>query len=71
MTRWTATGTHRGELFGIAPTGRTMTVTGILITRFDGGRIAEEWESYDALGMLQQLGAAPPLARAAGAAARR
>jgi predicted ester cyclase len=56
-TRWTATGTHQGELMGVAPTGKQATVTGILIDRFEGDRIAESWEVWDALGLMQQLGA--------------
>jgi predicted ester cyclase len=59
-TRWTARGTHDGELLGAAPTGRTATVTGITIQRCgSGGRIVEGWTSWDMLGMLQQLGIAP------------
>jgi steroid delta-isomerase-like uncharacterized protein len=57
--RWTARGTHKGDLFGIAPTGKEATVTGITIDRHAGGKIAESWTSWDALGLLQQLGAVP------------
>jgi steroid delta-isomerase-like uncharacterized protein len=64
VTRWTAVGTHQGELFGIAPTGKQATITGISIERFSGDRIAEEWISWDTLGLLQQLGAVPALASA-------
>ena len=56
---WTATGTHRGELMGIAPTGRSVTVSGIGVDRIAGGQIVESWANYDALGMLAQLGALP------------
>ena len=56
VARWTARGTHRGELMGTAPTGKAATIMGIIIDRFAGGRIAEEWVHYDALSMLQQLG---------------
>ncbi len=63
-TRWTAVGTHHGELFGIAPTGKQATISGISIERFAGGKIAEEWISWDTLGLLQQLGAVPALASA-------
>lgn len=59
-TRWTAQGTHDGELLGTEATGRRATVTGITIQRFEaGGRIVEGWTSWDLLGLLQQLGAAP------------
>ena len=59
VTRWTARGTHRGELVGLAPSGRSIAVVGVIIDRFSGGQIAEEWASYDSLGLLQQVGAAP------------
>jgi predicted ester cyclase len=59
-TRWTAQGTHNGELMGIDPTGLAATVTGITIQRIgDAGQIVEGWTNWDMLGMLQQLGAAP------------
>ena len=57
VTRWTATGTHRGELFGTAPTKKRVSVQGIVISRITDGKIAEEFECYDTLGMLRQLGA--------------
>jgi steroid delta-isomerase-like uncharacterized protein len=64
MTRWTGRGTHTGELMGIAPTGKEVTVSGITVSRLAGGKIAEEWELMDALGMLVQLGAVPQPATA-------
>jgi steroid delta-isomerase-like uncharacterized protein len=59
VTRWTGQGTHQGELMGIPPTGRRVTVTGIEVDRIAGGKIEETWVSYDALGMMQQLGVVP------------
>jgi steroid delta-isomerase-like uncharacterized protein len=59
VTRWTATGTHDGELNGLAPTGKTVTVTGMSIDRITAGRIAESWVNWDTLGLMQQIGAAP------------
>src|SRR5215210_778967 len=56
VTRWTIRGTHQGELMGIAPTEKQIELKGITIHRFEGDRIAEEWERYDNLGMMQQLG---------------
>jgi predicted ester cyclase len=56
VTRYTASGTHQGELMGVAPTGSRVEIRGISITRIKGGKIEEIWESYDALGMMQQLG---------------
>ncbi|GAC1360591.1 MAG: ester cyclase [Ktedonobacteraceae bacterium] len=57
--RWTCRGTHRGELMGIPPTGRQVTVTGIEINRFAGGKSIEHWLNNDTFGMLQQLGVIP------------
>src|SRR5207248_10247126 len=36
--RWTATGTHQGDLMGIAPTGKRINVAGIVINRFADGK---------------------------------
>ena len=58
-TRYTARGTHRGELMGIAPTGKQVTITGITVDRISGGKIEEEWNNFDQLGVLRQLGAVP------------
>ena len=52
-------GTHRGDLNGLAPTDRTVTVTGMTLQRFAGGRVTEAWSNWDTLGLLQQIGAAP------------
>jgi len=59
VTRWTAAGTHRGELFGMPATGKQVKVTGIFIDRLADGKIVESWGEYDALGMMQQVGAIP------------
>ena len=60
VTRWTVRGTHRGETeeFG-PPTDRQLEIEGITVHRIEDGKIAEEWERYDNLGALQQLGLAP------------
>jgi steroid delta-isomerase-like uncharacterized protein len=63
-TRWTATGTHKGDLMGIAATGKSATVTGVDIDRYQDGKVVEAWASYDMLGLLQQVGAVPSLATA-------
>ena len=65
VLRWTAHATHQGQFEGIQPTGKTVNVNGTTMVRVAGGKIAEAWDSFDALGLLQQLGAFP--ARAAGA----
>lgn len=59
VTRWTAEGTHKGDLMGIPPTGKHVTVTGIGISRIAGGRVVESWGEFDELGMMQQLGVVP------------
>jgi len=56
VTRWTVVGTHEGELAGIPRTGRRFSVTGISVARIANGKIAESWNSWDALGLMQQLG---------------
>ena len=59
VTRWTADGTHQGELQGIPATGKVSTVTGIAIDRIVNGKIAESWGIFDQFGMMQQLGVIP------------
>ena len=54
--RFTVTGTQHGEFMGIPATGRAIVVTGVLISRFEGDRWAEDWVAYDGVGMLRQLG---------------
>ena len=59
VTRYTVSGTHQGEFFGVAPTEERITMSGIMIDRFEDGRMAEEWPEYDLLGVMRQLGAVP------------
>jgi predicted ester cyclase len=59
VTRLRAHATHKGELMGIPPTGEEVTIEGISIWRIANGKIKECWVNYDALGLLQQLGAIP------------
>lgn len=58
-TRYTCRGTHTGDIFGTPATGRDVTIAGLVISRFENGLVAEEWEIQDTLGMLQQIGALP------------
>src|SRR5687768_8248188 len=55
VVRVTGRGTHEGEFQGIPASGRAVSATGIGIARIEGGRIAEAWAAYDALGLMQQL----------------
>jgi steroid delta-isomerase-like uncharacterized protein len=60
VTRVRATGTHQGELMGVAPTGKSVDVQLIDIMQFnDAGLACEHWGLVDMLSMLQQLGAIP------------
>jgi steroid delta-isomerase-like uncharacterized protein len=61
VTRWIGSGTHSGELMGIAPTRKKVKVSGIWIHRISGGKIVESWNNWDVLGMLQQLGVVPAM----------
>jgi predicted ester cyclase len=60
VTRYRTQGTHTGETeaFG-PPTHNRIDIQGMVIDRVDGGKIAESWIVYDALGMMQQLGFIP------------
>lgn len=59
VIRVTGRRTHEGEFQGIPPTGPQVTATGVGIGRIQDGRIAEAWATYDALGLMPQLGAVP------------
>lgn len=57
--RWIGRGRHEGELMGVAPTGASIEVDAISLFRVADGKITEEWTVWDALGLLQQVGAVP------------
>lgn len=59
VTRYTVHGTHNGELMGIPPTGKEVSITGIAIDRFESGQSVEHWEIIDQLSMMQQLSVIP------------
>lgn len=59
VVRFTAGGTHLGEFWGIPPTGKAGTTTGIHIFRIADGKIVEHWGNSDDMGMMQQLGVIP------------
>ncbi|HMD84570.1 MAG TPA: ester cyclase [Terriglobia bacterium] len=62
VARWISRGTHHGAFAGIAPTGRRIEIMGISIFRLADGKVQEEWEGFDTLALMQQLGAAPAAA---------
>ena len=59
VERFTASGTHTGELMGAQPTGKTITLAGIQIFRLQGDKIVERWSRLDEVGLLRQLGRIP------------
>jgi len=61
VSRYTGSGTHQGELRGFPPTNNRVEVTGTITSRFAEGKIVEEWNNFDNMGMMQQLGIVPPL----------
>ena len=64
MARWSCRGTHKGDLSGIAPTGKQIKIPGVTIARLANGKFVEGWVNWDALGLMQQLGVVPELAKA-------
>ena len=58
-TRWTAKGTHQGDMPGIPATGKQIQVGGMNFYTLRDGRITEVWTQYDGIAMLQQLGVMP------------
>ena len=58
-TRYTLEGTHEGELFGVPPTGRRLSIKSISVERVSEGKIREHWRITDTLDMMQQLGVIP------------
>ncbi len=59
LIRWSMTGKHDGDLMGVPPSGKDITVTGFDLFRIDGGKIVEMWQEMDQMGMMQQIGAIP------------
>jgi steroid delta-isomerase-like uncharacterized protein len=65
VTRWTVSGTHRGDLPALPATGKRFSVEGITIARVKNGKFVEGWNNWDALGLMQQLGGVSAAGRAA------
>ena len=59
VSRITGTGTHTGELQGMPATGKEISVDGFSMSRISNGKIVEEWELFDIMAMMQQIGAMP------------
>ena len=60
VTLVTTRGTHKGAFGDVAPTGNSIEMPWVMITRIRDGRITEDLEIYDSLGLLTQLGAVSP-----------
>jgi predicted ester cyclase len=57
--RTVLTGTHTGELMGVAPTDKTVEFESIDIIRVQDGKVVEHWGVTDVMSLMQQLGAVP------------
>ena len=55
VERFIASGTHRGDLMGVAPTGKTLVLEGMQIFRVHGDKIVERWGRLDEMGLARQL----------------
>ena len=67
---WTISGTHKGEYMGIPFTNKKISVDGITVHHFVNGKIMDSYVSWDALGMMRQLGAVPALGQTKSLTAR-
>jgi steroid delta-isomerase-like uncharacterized protein len=56
--RWSATMHHKGEGLGMPPTGAEIHITGMSMARIHNGKIVENWDEWDKLGMFQKIDAA-------------
>lgn len=70
VVSWTISGTHKGEFMGIRPTNKKVSIEGMTMHYIANGKIIDSNISWDALGLMRQLGASPALARPKGAASR-
>jgi steroid delta-isomerase-like uncharacterized protein len=57
--RWTGQGTHDGDLAGIPPTGKRISVEALSLFKVRDGKIVEMWDCWDALALMQQVGIVP------------
>jgi len=58
--RYTFTGTHKGTYIGVPSTGRSVALSGMIIWRILGNRIAESWMFFDRAGLFEQIGTPHP-----------
>jgi predicted ester cyclase len=60
MARTTMRAIHSGDLYGLAPTGKQIAISAIIIERIRDRKMVEHWSLFDQLSMMQQLGLVPP-----------
>ena len=58
-------GTHKGEFYGVAPTGKKVTMEGVTIHQIEDGKILDSTINWDTLGLMRQLGAVPAMKQTA------
>ncbi|GGT67259.1 ester cyclase [Streptomyces purpureus] len=56
--RYMVRGTNSGEIMGMEPTGKSIAIEAEAIYRFESGRVAEIWDAWNVLSLMQQLGLA-------------
>jgi predicted ester cyclase len=61
VTRWLLVGTQTGKLWGLPPTGKKITISGLSMYHFIGGKQVEMWERWDTIGLLEQLDVKVPI----------
>jgi steroid delta-isomerase-like uncharacterized protein len=59
VTRYTATGTHNGELMGIPPTRRRAEIHGCTVVEVRNNKASRSWVYWDTGSLLRQLGVMP------------
>lgn len=57
LVRWTTSATHKGEYHGIPATNKEVKISGLSVWQFENNQLVEAWQSWDKLGLLEQLGA--------------
>ncbi len=61
VARWSARGSHEGDLMGIVGTGKKAVIKGVTISIFRGDKVVETFTEWDTYGMLHQLGIIQPM----------
>lgn len=59
VCRATVEGEHKGELFGMAPTGQKVGVDGFIMYELEGNKIVNHWMQFDTVSLMQQIGSMP------------